>query len=1014
MSVDQFLNAVLPTQGYRFALSSLGVNGQPDFKPGQRDFAPGNTADLIAYCAANMHERNSFFAVGGFTGATRNQWGKPRRVAEDSQWHRCLRLDIDVGPTKDYTDRRAALTDLLGMIQRYQMPQPWIVDSGGGYHVYWSFDRDATLQEWLPWAAQLAAGCEAAGLMADTTATVDASRVLRLPGTPNNKPHYVAAGNCPVVSIIQVGVSVPPEQVVHMLPPAPALMGNSMVPASLRAAGSEFQAQAHEPYFLADVLRQCPGMNAMVLDGGARAQEPLWKKALDLINKSDDTDDLKYRVAQGVSVGHPSYDPGSFQRKWQQVREQDYHPPRCLQMERAGLPECASCPYKGKISSPLVLGRPSATPVSSSQVLQPPPARTAVPPAASMTPTPASSGMPAAAAPLQPAAVQVGVFLIDTSSKVRVTDGRITSNLLIADGYPTQVISSEPDENGARKQYNKHMLDYRLVSVERMLDAGGDRSVVVLGLDRGKDGMVEIEFDNKDISEPRSFFDKLIAKGLYCNRRACADFVDKFMVEFMTALQRARAASEISGRCGWSADYKSFVLGTQLYRDTGSVEHVRTSIAPGEMEGYHAAGSEVEWRTAFDICLSGGADRQCVLALAIAGPLMVFTGLDGILMNAYSPESGVGKSTLCDAALSIWGSPDTLRKDFRDTANATYKLATVTGNMPMVIDEFTNVEGKALSDFVYSITQGREKHRLSSDAKLQAGGATRWCLAAITTANNSVHDKLQQYRPDSTAEAARVFELRLYPLKVDPTKMGQTKEKLMALSRNYGFLGPRMVSLFLSKPPSYWQQQVMTRIAKWDREASASSGDRFRSATCALIEIGALLGKAMGFQFDPAGIDAELRKHWTKQVTEFAAGQKRPFDFLNGYVLRNTADFTVRGGIDGQQMLSAHTAPRRFVGESRGMTGKDGKWHGHTVIIPADLLRDYVREQNGNFKAVTEWLEAANPIVLRHGQLEVLSGTVNAMRVPAYELDHGAVMGSTQPVLRVVPTTQEDQSNVQI
>jgi hypothetical protein len=346
------------------------------------------------------------------------------------------------------------------------------------------------------------------------------------------------------------------------------------------------------------------------------------------------------------------------------------------------------------------------------------------------------------------------------------------------------------------------------------------------------------------------------------------------------------------------------------------------------------------------------------------------------------------------------GSPNVLRKDFRDTANATFKLAAVSGNMPMVIDEFTNVDGKALSDYVYTVTQGREKHRLTSDAKLNAGGDQRWCLPVITTANNSVHEKLQQYRPDSTAEAARVFEMRMHPLRVDPQKMGRIKEQLSALRRSYGFLGPQLVSLFLSKPPAYWQQQVMTRIAKWDREASASAGDRFRSACCALIEIGALLGKALGFAFDPQGVEQQLRHHWTKQVTDFEAERKRPIDFLTNYILRHSSDFVVRTGSDGIGVMNAGQ-PRRLMGEVRGVS-INGRWEGRSVLIPADLLREFVRDQNGNYKSVAEWLEGPNPMVLRHGKLELMSGTTYAMRAMAYELEHAAIMGTDKPLLTVV------------
>lgn len=995
MSIEQFLNAVLPTQGHRFALATLGKQGDPDFKPGQRSYGVGETADIIAYGQwGSANGRNAYFAVGGFS-LVLNEYGKPRRVASAAQWHRCLRLDVDVGADKAYKDKREALTALLGMVQHYQMPAPWIVDSGGGFHAYWAFDRDVTLAEWVPMSGRLRAACEAYGLQSDHTTTIDAARILRLPGTLNNKPEYVATQTQPLVRILQQGVSVPPEQVIMSLPAADLLYTNTAVPAALRGMQSELQANLHQPYFIRDMLKQCPGLTAMVADGGARAQEPLWKAALDLINKSDDDFALKTKVARGISVGHRSFSEDTFRRKWEQVQQQDYHPPTCSRMAAAGMPECAGCPLRGKISSPLVLGRPSAAAPVNDATLKPLPAQAADPPAAPTTPPPVGTAALVAAPP-----TQVGVFLIDQSTVVRIVDGRLTSRLLIADGYPTQVIDSEPDDQGVKKQYNRHMLDYRLLRVERMLDPVGKRSVVVLTFERGKDGMASIEFDNRDFAEPKSFFNKMNAEGLYCTRRAAADFVDKFMTEFLTQLQRARAASQISGRCGWTEDLTSFVLGTQIFRNDGTSEHIRTAIAPGEMEGYHSSGIEQKWRDAFNIALSGGIDRQCVLALSIAGPLMVFTGLDGILLHAYSPESGVGKSTLCDAALSVWGSPNVLRKDFRDTANATFKLASVTGNMPLVIDEFTNVEGKALSDFVYTVTQGREKHRLSSDAQLTKNTGQRWCLPAITTANNSTHEKLQRYRSDGTAEAARVFELRLHPLLGSPETQTNNKNHLNELKTSYGFLGPTLVQMFLSKPPAYWRDIVMARIAKWDRDSASSAGDRFRSATCALIEVGAALGAALGFAFDKAAITRVLTQTWEKQVTEFEAERKSPVDYLNGYVLENLGEFAMIGGINGDQILNPNT-PRKFMGEIRGQTAS-GAYKPATVMIPLDHLREYVHGKNGNYKSVLEWL-ANTPIVTRIGKLTYLQHTPQQMSTQAVEFKHEDVIGMPKPSLTILP-----------
>ena len=751
------------------------------------------------------------------------------------------------------------------------------------------------------------------------------------------------------------------------------------------------------------MLKQCPGLYAMVVNGGAHAQEPLWKSTLDLINKSDSDDDMKWKFAVAVSQGHPGYSEEGLHAKWAQVRQQDYHPPTCGRLQGAGMPECASCPLRGKISSPLVLGRPVYVPPSEAAIPPPPPAPPVDPPAASAPPLPPAGGAALVAAP----PTQLGIFLLSGGSRIGVANGKLNNSLSIVDGYPTKTVYGDPDANGNRQITYKRILEYPLLSVERMLDRTDQRSVLVLRFDTGKDGVAEVEFDNRDFAEPKNFFNKLHANGLYCTRKAGGDFVDQFMAEFLPQLQRARAANQIASRCGWSDDLSSFVLGTNVYRNDGSVEGIRTAVAPGEMEGYHVAGDERLWRRAFDIALSGGVDRQCVLGLAIAGPLMQFTGLDGVLLNAYSPESGTGKSTLCDAALSVWGSPDALRKDFRDTQNATFKLAAVMGNMPMVIDEFTNIEGKALSDYIYTITQGREKHRMSSDARLHSN-TQRWCLAGIATSNNSVHEKLQDFRRDASAEAARVFELRMYPLQLTPEQMSYNKECLQALKHHYGFLGPQLVRAFLGRPPQFWRDAVMKQISKWDRDVSTNAGDRFRAAACALMELGAAIGKGLGFAFDPQAVEQELKKHWGTQTEEFERDRKTPFDYVNGYVLQNIADFAVFSGAKGDQLMDPGQR-KRYAGEIRGVVVPGVGQKNNTLMIPVENLREYVRERKGNMRAVLEWIETSTA-TLRYGKLLFLGGTPLQMVTNCVEFKHEDILGEKRPQLATVPTSDQEQT----
>lgn len=995
MSVETFLSAVLPTQGYRFILVTFGTQGAPDFRPVQKAFAPGDETNALGFAQwGDGKGGNAYFASAGFLPQPLDENGKPKggRTGDRATHLRSLRLDIDCGPGKAYPSKREGVQALVSFINQYALPQPWLIDSGYGLHVYWPFHNDVPAAEWKTYADRLAAACSAAGLDVDTTATLDVARVLRVPGTQNHK-HSAPAP----VRILLDGVPETPERLVANFPRVTQSFAvNGAVPQALRGAGDELTQNLHTPYTMQTILQQCPGMLDMVNTAGANAREPLWKVTLDLIWKSDDDYSVKEHLARSVSSGHPGFDEASFQLKWQQVQQQDYHPPTCKAIEAAGCQQCATCPMRTRISSPLVLGRPQPAVA---------PSTAAVPmalPAPQVQPALQPAPSPHAAQLAQPVA-QVGVFRMVGANRVEVVDGPLTHKLSIIKNVPHMKIIVKGTGDEPAKEVMVPILQYQLLEVERLLDANGGKSLTAVKFNRGLDLPVRVELSNGELTDARAFHSTMHGCGIYMTRKEASNLLEVFMPEFLAQLQRARAANHIAARCGWTDDYRGFVLGTTKLTAAG-VEHVRPGLIADEMAAYHSAGNEDAWRRAMAIVLAGGPDRQAVVALAIASPLMAFTGLDGVMLNAYSPESGIGKSTLGDAALSVWGSPDQLRKSARDTVNATWRIAGVTGNLPMVIDEFTNVEGKALSDFVYTVTQGREKHRLTSDAKLQAGGAQRWCLAAITTANNSVHDKLQAFRRDAVAEATRVFDLRLHPLQVDPALLGTLKADLAALRTNYGFAGPQLASVFLQRSPDKWRELVAAKIMYWDERVAKSTSDRFRSATAALIEIGAALGTALGLPFDMAQIAQKIEDEWSRQLDEFENERVKPEDFVRAFFDEYMRDFLVIGNAG-----TVSAMPHKIRGEIRVKTVQR-KDVPHTIMIPLELLRSFIREKNGNYKSFVEWArrELGTGVVTRMGQLLFLEGNMQAYRTNAIEFS--ASMLGVSPTLSVVsdpalPTT---------
>lgn len=962
MNTQQFLSLVLPSVGYWAAALFM-----PDGKLAHKFFNAGDAAGLISVGDwAVKKGANVYFGVAGYVPGPD---GDLRRTAACALFHRCLRIDIDCGPGKPYPTKRDGLQALVAFVQAARLPTPTLVDSGGGLHAYWPFTADMPQDQWLPLAGGLKQACDRHHFAADPVVTMDAARILRLPGTPNLKQETARP-----VQILYLGAPVDAASLGPLLPYAgPVLMPG--VGGGRAGLNDELSAGRYPQYVLRDILVGCPGMGQMLRNGGSGTAEPLWKAALDLINKADDPREVKLRVAHAISAGHPGYTPGGLEQKWSQVEAQDYHPPTCAKMSGLGMAACATCPMRAAIKSPVSLTRVAAANLA----VQPTPAP-APPPV--QVPQPVPTG----AAPAQPAYQQHGIFMLGPTAAIRVIDGLLTAKLSIRGGVPHQLVPGEvTDADGNVKKVDLWVpiIPYKIIEVERLLEASGRQMIVNLTFDAFTDSARRVALTNATLHDGKAFAQTMAGAGLSLNSVQAKQLQDKFMPEFLTALQRLRAANTIAARCGWTDDHSGFVLGTRLYTAKG-VEHIHAmhdSAAAAEMQGYHEQGDEATSLQAITLAMAGSPERQAVVALSIATPLMEFTGIDGVILNAWSPESGVGKSTLCNAALAVWGNPDKLRKDYRDTANATWKLASTIGNLPMVVDEFTNIDGKSLSDYVYTVTQGREKHRLNSSAQLNAG-SNRWRLAMITTANNSIHEKLLNFRSDATAEAARVFELRLSPLAMSPQEMSDAKLKLMELRDHFGHMGGKLVALYLARDVAYWTKAVNTRIAWWDEHAATGTSDRFRSACAALIELGAMIGKAMGLPFDLEGIKQVVLEQWRRQAQEFDEVRRSPEDFVVSYITEHLGDFAVIGGISGNDLLTQGT--RRYMGEIRGQT-VNGKFVRSVVNIPLDPLREFVTKQNGNFKALQEWMKEdmnQTGLVQFVGRRTFMAGQVQAMRAP--------------------------------
>ena len=147
-------------------------------------------ADQVLKSANSALE--NYFALARFS-PHKTPKGYPGRQGQYAQGVKSFWFDLDCGQDKadkgeGYLTQQEGLAALAEFIDTCKLPPPtYVVNSGGGVHVYWCLLHEILATEWTPVAARLKALTERHKLRADPTRTADIASVLRPPGTQNHK-----------------------------------------------------------------------------------------------------------------------------------------------------------------------------------------------------------------------------------------------------------------------------------------------------------------------------------------------------------------------------------------------------------------------------------------------------------------------------------------------------------------------------------------------------------------------------------------------------------------------------------------------------------------------------------------------------------------------------------------------------------------------------------------------------------------------------------------------------------
>jgi hypothetical protein len=518
-------------------------------------------------------------------------------------------------------------------------------------------------------------------------------------------------------------------------------------------------------------------------------------------------------------------------------------------------------------------------------------------------------------------------------------------------------------------------LGYEAITIRHMMPHEGEKDVVIrssLPKDT-KAFMIELHDHHVQVIGKR----EQVLMGAYVEN-------------YVMRLRAQQKMSKLFCQMGWRnededrVDDLQFILGEHIY---GPGEEVHgaglAKNIPELVKGFKCIGDKESWVQATEFL---NQDEMIVHAFSLlaggfGAPLMKFTGYAGAVLSIVG-KSGIGKTLMGTFILSLYGRPEKLscRKD--DTPNALISRLGIFGSLPMYIDETSNIEPLALSDFVYKVTQGRDKARLTQKA-VEKSNINAWNTVITTSSNHSLVERLGQAKADASAEINRVFEI--FPEEMDAAI---AKQMYRAVMLNCGHAGVEYIQYLVAHVEEHQSKldQIMDLL---EQKLGNASEERFWAALGAVAIYGGLIAKKLGLiRFEIAPI-----MDWFVDAVHDMRGSKceqvvAPIDALAAFVEHYAGNILVcdkRKDPSGRPYVFVY---REIKGAIIGRLETDSK----RLFISRDVLRDHFRKSYISMKQFTEVLSniKPRPVLLKANARKALGGGVEYLPTiaqPCLEFD---------------------------
>lgn len=763
---------------------------------------------------------NTYFGLSAFG----QSWHYPTpnkmqfRVQTNAVLQKCLWLDIDVDKHKSpYKTAAEAVSALLIFMQHVKLPAPMIVSSGIGLHIYWTFKETIPTEQWLVLARMLKALTVHFNLIVDHSRTTDASSVLRMPGTLN----YGKDGVARPVTIQVLGedyhvvdiagklldaiktnhVTIAPAKKTT-LPVAPPSAPNMPAPPT----GLQFDIATDGP--LRHPLNIIKGCKQIQQSGiGTYTQ---WYNMMLVMKHCA----FGERAIHDISrMDKDRYDEYNVNEKYRQAVAGGYGPARCITFDEKDPGICKTCPWWGKIGSPLLLGDiyQENKPII----------------------------MPAAEIDTN---VSVSIVMDNTATMEVVPFSTKDYSVVPDQGviwHKRELIAgSESEEDGSYAVKNILISNTEIYIHSICIDStdGEVKRSYVIRKKAPNKIAEDIMFEIDTALGSHQLIKWLAQHGMLPIKPKYNKAMSDFMSTYLAAVQNRLPEILIRDHFGWVKDYNKltgeqtsgFIVGKTMHTDKGTKSVRLNERATNVARPLIQSGTLEQWKNVPKMYqILNQPYAMLMMCGGFAAPFMQFgTGTaTNLAFNLWDVKGGKGKSNVLKAISSIWGNPEELLLGRSDTLSSRYQYFSVMKNLPICIDEITQMNSENAADMLYDIVNGKERKKsLATGTDLAKTGS--WKTLTFMTSNRSLYEMMSQYRQQSTATAMRVVEMRCDFEDYSGTEYARYINDVLGLFKTtYGVAGPAFMEYCFKHPELF--KEVPARAAKWALDNTIKSDERF-------------------------------------------------------------------------------------------------------------------------------------------------------------------------------------------